>query len=145
MASSDDLTDDGSIASLRIVWMEPPTGLRLFPLDHPYIELVYTPLVGASAVLFLRRIALLANDSSGIDLDAIVLSRELGLRAGADRRLGRNSPFVKALRRLEHHRLARWLAHDRLGVYRQVPALADEHLPGLPESARRVHQRYIRT
>lgn len=142
MAAPDERTDDDSVTELRIVWLEASPGRPTFALDHPYVELVYTPLVGATAVLFLRRIALLADSENQLDLDAVALARELGLRAGDKRPLGRHSPLLRALRRLEHHQLARQLDPNRLGVYRLVPAVADVYLPGLPESARRVHLRY---
>lgn len=145
MDSPDDPADDGSITTLRVVWLDSPSGRRAFALDHPYIELVYTPLIGASAVLFLRRIMLLSPDDDEIDVDSVAMARELGLRSRDDRPLGRKSPFVKSLYRLEHHQLARWLGPHRLGVYRQAPALADAFLPNLPESARRIHLRYIQT
>lgn len=130
---------------IEIVWVEPLAGPPSFPLDHPYVELVYAPLVGASAVLFLRRVALLARDSEAIVIDSAVMASELGLRTRDARAPGRNSPFVKALNRLEHFRLARWLHPRQLGVYRQAPALADEHLASLPASARRVHHRFLET
>lgn len=145
MTSRDELAADDSITTLQVIWLEPPPGQRGFPLDHPYVELVYTPLVGASAVLFLRRIVLLARSDSGLEVDGAILARELGLRFRDDRPLGRNSPFVKALSRLEHYHLARWLGPHRLGVYRRAGAVADEHLGRLPESARRIHDRYLQT
>jgi len=145
MISPDDFSEDGSITTLQVVWLKLPEGRRAFPLDHAYVELVYTPLVGASAVLLLRRLALLDHDDEPIDLDCVVLARELGMRSRDDRPLGRNSPFMKSLHRLEHHQLARWLGPRRLGVYRQAPSLPDAHVPNLPESARRIHLRYLRT
>jgi len=137
--------DDGSLSRLKVIWLQVATEHRSFPLDHAYVELVYTPLVGASAVMFLRRLALLAHDDEPIDVDCVLLARELGMRSRDDRPLGRNSPFMKSLHRLEHHQLARWLGPRRLGVYRQAPSLPDAHVPNLPESARRIHLRYLRT
>lgn len=141
--SPDDLTDDGAITTLRIVGLDPLIGQPNFPLDHPYVELVYTPLLGASAVLFLRRIALLIDTDRAVDLDATLLASELGLRARDDRPLGRNSPFVKALHRITRSGLARWLGQDRLGIYRRAPALTDDRLRGIPQSTRRIHHRYL--
>lgn len=94
MTSPDDLSDDGSITTLQVVWIKSPKGGRAFSLGHAYVELVYTPLVGASAVLFLRTLALLARDDDAIDVDCVVLARELGLRSRDDRPLGRNLLFV---------------------------------------------------
>lgn len=130
--SPDDLTDDGAITTLRIVGLDPLIGQPNFPLDHPYVELVYTPLLGASAVLFLRRIALLIDTDRAVDLDATLLASELGLRARDDRPLGRNSPFVKALHRITRSGLARWLGQDRLGIYRRAPALTDDRCAASP-------------
>lgn len=135
--------DDGSMATLRVVWLETHAASPAFPLEHPYVELVYTPLVGAVAVLFLRRIALLGGEVDAVDLDAVVTASELGLRASNDGGLGRNSPFVKMLHRLERCGLARWLDAQELGVFRQAPALADRLVAGLPESARSIHRRYL--
>lgn len=83
----------GSISDFQIVWLDPPTDQPTFPLDHPYVELVYTPLVGASAVLFLRRVALLDRGDAVIEVDGVVLASELGLRSRDSRSLGSNSPF----------------------------------------------------
>lgn len=135
--------DSGALTQLEIVWMEPPAALRSFPLDHPYVELVYAPLVGASAVLFVRRIALLAIGRDSVVVDRAVIASELGLRSRTDGEVGRNSPLIKALNRLTHYRLARWFRADRFGVYQQAPAVAGEDLARLPASTRQVHARYL--
>lgn len=143
MHPPDDLPADESTSKLRLQWVDPPSGRPLFPLDHPYIELVYTPLLGASAILFLRRLALLSRDEAEIDVDAVSIARELGMRSQSDRPLGRNSPFMRTLNRLERHQLAQWLGPHLLGVCRQAPTVSDRYLPALPESARRIHVHFL--
>lgn len=131
------------VTQLEIVWLDPPDPERSFPLDHAYVELVYAPLIGASAVLFLRRVALLASGSTTIVVDPAVMANELGVRSRSGAAIGKNSPFVKALHRLERYQLALWLSRSRLGIYRRAPSLAAEHRPKLPVSARRAHDRYV--
>lgn len=133
------------ITFLRLTPVNAPAGPS-FALDHPYIELVYAPLIGASAVLFLRRAALLLRDGAeDIDIDPVVLAREIGLRSNSERPLGGRSPLMGVFRRLQHSRLIKWTEPNRIDIYREVPPVSARDLVKLPESARRLHERYVRT
>lgn len=117
-----------------------------FPLDHPYLELVYTPLIGPSAVLLARALGRATTASDGpVTIDLPILARDLGLRARADDPLGRTSPVRRSIERLVHTRIARWLGDDNLGVVIRVSPLSAATLDKLPRTASDAHEALVKT
>lgn len=138
---------DGStptpLGSLRLVPLEPVKG-GLFPLQHPYVEIVYLPLVGPTSVSAARHIDRLVRAAGGpITVDAAVLAAELGLRSAGRDPIGARSPLRRCLDRLAYAHIARWLGDIDLGVLREVPPLSARALARLPASARSAHERLM--
>jgi hypothetical protein len=116
-----------------------------FPLDHPYIENVWLPVLGPTSVLLLRRAGtLLEEHPNGVRLDLVELSRSFGLgpKPGVEE-VGRHAPIRRTLDRVVQFRLGSWLGDDRLGVYTKVPAVSRSQAERLPESVRVVHDRLL--
>ncbi|HEX2064836.1 MAG TPA: hypothetical protein VHE80_10495 [Acidimicrobiales bacterium] len=75
-----------------------------FPLDHPYLDHCWAPVLGPTGTLLLRRLPWLSKQASLVEMPVVDLSRSLGLGAGT----GRNSPVVRTVERLVGFRLASW-------------------------------------
>lgn len=129
---------------------EPIEGLRLrplpasgdpaFPLDHDYFEIVYTPLLGPTAVLLARAMARHLDAAGGpTTVCPIELALEVGIRASNTDPLGKKSHLVHALDRLAHDRIVARLGDRVLGVRLAIPALSQRALEKLPASAREAH------
>jgi hypothetical protein len=125
---------------LRIVpWEDPiadPHGV------HPcsrYVELYWLGVLGPSATWLLRRVSYgLEMHAGGFDLDLSETARSLGLGD----RMGKNSPFRRALARLATFELARSHGPGGLAVRTRVPPLPLRHLSRLPESLQQSHRRW---
>jgi hypothetical protein len=80
-----------------------PTSEPSFSLAHPYVEIVYAPLLGPTAVLLARSLGRHLIMSRGpATISAVVLSRGLGLRATQEHPLGKRAALRHGLNRLEH-------------------------------------------
>src|SRR2546421_1229986 len=66
-----------------------------FPLDHPYLEHCWTPVIGPSQTLLLRRCAWLWREDEPASLPLEELAGQLGLGKGT----GRNSPILHTINR----------------------------------------------
>lgn len=118
----------------------------LFALTHPYLEVVYGPILGPTAVLVARNLGRrLAATSGPITVSAVAIAFELGLRASHDQPLGKRSPVRHAIDRLEPSHLVQWLAHDHLAVQTEAPVANEHTLARLPESAAEAHHRFLST
>ncbi len=125
---------------LRVVrWVDPiadPHGV------HPcsrYVELYWLGVIGPSTTWLLRRLSYgLEVHADGFDLDLAETARALGLGD----RLGRNSPFRRAIRRLCTFELARPHGPEGLAVRVHVPPLPLRHLSRLPEALQQSHRRW---
>jgi hypothetical protein len=142
-------SDDGrnadrpASAALRLVPLSPPREPS-FPLLHPYLEVVYAPLLGPTAVLLARRLGhhLTANRGP-VTVDVVLLARDLGVRATQNHPLGKRAALRRALDRLEHAHLVRWQGETDLGVLTGAPVLSDQTLAKLPASARKAHDHFL--
>lgn len=134
--------DDGS--ALRLTPLAPTGGRRCFPLDHPYVEFVYLPLVGAGAVAFLRRVGSLFDDpTTSVEVDAATLASELGLRSASPDPVGERSPLMRIVARLNRQGLTTRMGPRHFGIYRAVPAVTPRELTRLPESAISAHEQFM--
>jgi hypothetical protein len=126
--------------TLRVVrWLDPiadPHGV------HPcsrYVELYWLGILGPSTTWLLRRLSYgLEVHADGFDLDLAETARALGLGD----RLGRNSPFRRAIRRLCTFELARAHGRNGLAVRVHVPPLPLRHQSRLPEALQQSHRRW---
>ncbi len=127
--------------SLRIVpWLDPiadPHGV------HPcsrYVELYWLGIIGPSTAWLLRRVSYgLEVHREGFDLDLSETARSLGL----GERMGKNSPFRRALQRLRTFELARAHGPNGLAVRTRIPPLPLRHLNRLPEALQQSHRRWL--
>ena len=109
-----------------------------FPLDHPYVELCWGPLVGPSSVSFLRHCVWHWQDERPARLAAADLAAELGLGRGA----GPHSVLWRTISRLEYFRFARQDAYGTgLEVFTRVPPVTPDRLRRLPQWVRGCHDR----
>src|SRR5437764_3571118 len=95
-----------------------------FPLDHPYLEQCWTPVVGPSSVLLLRHCAWLWRDAMPLRIPVEALAAELGLGKGTSR----NSPIWRTIDRLVRFGFATLREPAELRIYTEVPPLAPRHL-----------------
>lgn len=117
---------------------------RGFALDHPYLEVVYAPLIGPSAVLLARtlgRVVTAARAPVTVDLQDV--ARQLGLRARQAEQLGRRSPILHTLDRLVRTHLARWLGTSDLGIETVIRPLGADSLRRIPETTKAAHLRFV--
>ncbi len=135
------LGSPGSPGQLRIVpWVDPvadPHGV------HPcsrYVELYWLGVIGPSTTWLLRRLSYgLEVNPDGFDLDLNETARSLGLGD----RMGKNSPFRRALQRLATFELARSHGPTGMAVRTHIPPLPLRHLSRLPESLQISHRRWM--
>jgi hypothetical protein len=110
---------------------------------HPcsrYVELYWLGIVGPSTAWLLRRLSYgLDVHQDGFDLDLIETARSLGLGD----RMGKNSPFRRALQRLCTFELARAHGPGGLAVRTRIPPLPLRHLSRLPEPLQQSHRRWL--
>ncbi len=126
---------------LRIVpWVDPvadPHGL------HPcsrYVELYWLGVIGPSTTWLLRRLSYgLEFQRDGFDIDLAETAKCLGL----GERMGKNSPFRRALHRLCTFELARPHGPGALAVRTRIPPLPLRHLRRLPEPLQASHRRWL--
>lgn len=143
--SSGSRADGASPDALRLTPMRCASAPS-FALTHPYLELVYGPILGPAAVLVARNLGRrLAAATGPITVSVVAIALELGLRASHDEPLGKHSHLRHAIDRLEHNHLVQWLAHDHLAVRIEVPVANEHMLTRLPESAAEAHHRYLAT
>jgi hypothetical protein len=137
----EDQIDDGT--GIRVVPDAPAPGPG-FPLDHPYLEVVYGPLIGPTAIVLARALERAVRRSGGpVGVDVRELARELGLQSSAERSVGPRSSLARALKRLEFVRVARWKERGVLAVVSAVPAVSQRVLDRLPAVARDAHFEYM--
>jgi hypothetical protein len=102
------------------------------------------PLVGPTSVLLARYLGrLLGASRDPVSVCAAALAKELGLRARSDDPLGKLSSLKKAIDRLEHLRLVRWIDDNQLGVMTEAPAVGDRTRAKLPPTAQLAHDQFI--
>ena len=110
---------------------------------HPcsrYVELYWLGIIGPSTTWLLRRLSYgLEVQPDGFDLDLSDTARSLGL----GERMGKNSPFRRALQRLGTFELARSHGPSGLAVRTRIPPLPLRHLSRLPQSLQTSHRRWL--
>lgn len=122
----------------------PATSEAGFPLIHDYFEIVYTPLIGPTAVLLARAMARYLDAADGsVTVCPLELALEVGIRASSTDPLGKKSHFVHSIDRLVHDRIVSRLGDETLGVRMAVPPVSARTLAKLPTAAREAHQRLM--
>jgi len=101
-----------------------------------YVERYWLPLLGPSSILLLRRLATELEASAEVELGIEATAQSLGLGA----RGGRNSPFVRTVRRCCQFHLAHYEAGEGvLLARRKLPPLTRPQVNRLPEQLQQSH------
>lgn len=140
-ASSASASSSSSSSVLRITrWSDPVVDRHgLHPCSR-YVELYWLGVIGPSTTWLLRRLSYgLEVHDEGFDLHLAECARSLGL----GERLGKNSPFCRALQRLCTFGLARTQGPGGLAVRTAIPPLPLRHVQRLPASLQRSHRRWL--
>jgi hypothetical protein len=136
-----DATDDQARPVLHISrWPDPVADHHGVHPCSRYVELYWLGIIGPSTTWLLRRISYgLEMHEDGFDLHLAECARSLGLGD----RLGKNSPFWRALQRLCTFDLARPSGPGGLAVRTAIPPLPLRHVQRLPLPLQRSHQRWF--
>jgi hypothetical protein len=111
-----------------------------FDLSHPYLEQCWAPVIGPSAVCFLRRVPALWAEGEPASIHVDELARSIGLGS----KTGRRSTFAGTLDRIVNARFAEWrIPGEALDVYLQVRPVPEQRLERVPEWCARAHGRLL--
>ena len=111
-----------------------------FPLDHPYVEHCWTPSLGPTSVLLMRRVASLWQERT----PAVVPTSDLGRMLGVGPGTGRQGALWRTLERIVRLRFGAWTGEPgELALYSEVPPLLDRQLHRVPAPTRRAHERLL--
>jgi hypothetical protein len=106
-----------------------------FPLDHPYLERCWTPLMGPSGILLLRRMPDLWRRGTSVGIEVEDLARSLGLGSAK----GRRSAIWRTMDRVTQMRFGTWTGEQELEIYTEVRPLGPRQLERVPDAVRDVH------
>jgi hypothetical protein len=136
-----DASHDAYPPVLRITrWRDPVADRHGVHPCSRYVELYWLGVIGPSTTWLLRRVSYgLEVHEDGFDLHLAECARSLGLGD----RLGKNSPFARAIQRLCIFELARRSGPGGLDVRTVVPPLPLRHVQRLPGSLQRSHRRWL--
>jgi hypothetical protein len=123
----------------RITILIAPGDPAGYPITHPYVDTLWLPTLGPSAIAALRLIDRLAASNS--DQFTIALD-ELGQRIGIGGR-GATSRAARTIERLCHFRITVRTTPDEIVAPLRLPALSDRQLDRLPPFISR-HERTLR-
>lgn len=137
-------TDDSREILRVTAWVDPVVDSNGHPVNDPYIEMFWLPVLGPTATWLYRRLVsgVLDDGVDFFDVDMADLARSIGVAHTA----GRHNPFARALQRctmfgaVQH--VARQPVHT-VAVRRFLPTLARRHLLRLPEPLQIAHHDWI--
>ncbi len=119
-------------------WSDPVTDATGHPVRSDYVEQFWLGILGPTATWLVRRlVAGFDHYPEGYELDLV----ETALALGTTYQPGRESPFTRALDRLEMFGIAQRYA-DGVAVRTRVPVLNSRNLQRLPRHLREVHDSY---
>jgi hypothetical protein len=121
-------------------WPDPVIDRLGYDPRSLYVETFWLGILGPTCTWLLRRLAAgLDDDPDGFDLALADTARALGLGD----RLGRQSPFRRALARCVGFAMAQQQGPTTLAVRRRIPPLPRRHLDRLPASLQESHARWL--
>lgn len=143
-ASTHPKLDLASVQVLTVASLHDPLVANLgHDVRSPYAETFWTPVLGPTAILALRRFAdQMSGDSSGsYQFRVVDLAKDLGV-GGTGGASGRNAPIRRTLRRLVDFDMAA-VRGDTYAVRQQVAPLPARHLSRLSAGLQRAHERCL--
>lgn len=140
------LTNHTTEHSLRVVpFHDNVVEANGYPIEHPYVEMFWLPILGPTATWLARRLASgLVGEPSGYSCDMADLARALGVSYTQ----GRHNPFARALQRCAMFGVAQQLAIEpvrTVAVRTSLPRLPHRHLDRLPDALRLAHEDWLAT
>lgn len=105
-------------------------------LDDPYVEQCWTPILGPSSVLLLRRMPLLWQHADPTEIPMTELSRSIGLGTG----ISANSPMQHTLDRLERYGFCRQSPGGHVAVPTTAGPLSLRQLERVPAWCQQQHE-----
>jgi hypothetical protein len=118
------------------VWLDPTVDERGHHVSSLYVEIFWLPVLGPSALLLLRRCALLTSRRPhGSTVALELLSASLGLGKG----VSRNAPLPRAIDRCIRFGAARRVTDNRLAVRRMLGPLSRQHVARLHPTLQELH------
>lgn len=122
-----------------VAWSDPEHDEHAHDPRSPYVERFWLGVIGPSCTCLLRLLAYGFDASpGGFALPLHDTARALGMGD----RLGRSSPFVKALGRLCQFDLAAGLPEGSLAVRTRLPWLSRRMITSLPRTLREEHRQW---
>lgn len=122
-------------------WIDPVIDDDGFDPRSRYVELFWLGVLGPTATWLLRRlVAGLEQSPDGYEIDFSTTARAMGLSY----RVGRSSPFSKAVQRCVMFGLAHPIENG-LAVRRRLPPISARHLQRMPEDVRAAHDAWQQT
>lgn len=133
-----------TVETLTQISVEPWPDPVIDQLGHDprsaYAEKFWLGILGPSTLWLLRRIADgFDNHPEGFALDFVETARSIGVGM----RGGKNSPFIRSLRRSERFGIAQFHGNETFIVRRKIPPLNRRQVENLPEALRVEHTRWI--
>lgn len=116
--------------------------LPRFPVSHRYVEVLWTPLLGPTQVMLLRRLSEIASPA-GSEVEVADLAVAIGSRTRSASPAGSNSAVARAIERLARFRFVYRPSPTTLAVVTDVPPLSERDLQRLPHHFRELHQALI--
>lgn len=130
------------LATVETLSVKPLTDTLVAQLGHdtrsPYTEMFWTPILGPSTTLALRRFAFALAARGPYQVKVAELGRDLGLGG-----TGNHSPIRRSLKRLVQFDVATW-GGGELAVRTHVPTLAPRRLAHLSPGLQMGHAQYLR-
>ena len=124
-------------------WHDPVVETRGYPIDDPYVEMFWLPILGPTATWLARRLASgLLHQPDGYICDMSELAQALGVTYTQ----GRHNPFARALHRCSMFGVSQCISlqpHYAISVRTVLPQLPQRHVARLPSPLRIAHQDWV--
>lgn len=139
---------DATPGTLRVMaWADPVVDSTGHPVNDPYIEMFWLPVLGPTATWLYRRLASgvidgTADTFDSFDVDMAELARSIGVAHTS----GRHNPFARALQRCTMFGAVRSVAVQpvhTVAVRRFLPDLPRRHLQRLPDQLQIAHHDWM--
>ncbi|MEY3805528.1 MAG: hypothetical protein RIR69_340 [Actinomycetota bacterium] len=131
---------------IRVIpWTDPVVEATGYPIDDPYVEMFWLPILGPTATWLARRLVsglVHSTDVNGYTCDMTDLASALGVSYTH----GRHSPFVRALQRCAMFGVSENIAVEpirTIAVRTMLPRIPHRHLARLPHQLRIAHEDWV--